>query len=166
MAVIVALPVMCEPMAVNADPLSPVAAQEALFDFACDKLASTFAARSEVAHRTQIPGWVRICSAHPRRSKCVDTADLIRGQNRASSLNCGPAVARDPGISDSFLPAFDQSCANVTATWLGNKEDPLQAEAAGWVATCSSHPDVSVCYDAADLIDENRKARPLTCGAK
>jgi hypothetical protein len=159
----VAFSATCEPAALSADPLSPAAAQEAFYDLACNKLA--FAARSEEAHRTEMPGWVRICSAHPRRIECVNTADLIRGYKKAPPLKCGRDIKKTSNIAASFLPAFDRVCANVTATWLSGTETQHQTEAAGWVKTCNGHPDVSACKAADDLIEENRQVRPLNCGS-
>jgi hypothetical protein len=141
------------------------AAEGALFDLACAKLVDVFAAKSEEVHRAEMPGWIRICSAHPKRSECVDTAYLIRGYNKASPLDCGSGIRRNSDIASSFLPAFDQACAEVTAAWLSNTENQHQMEVAGWLKTCNAHPDVSVCKGADGLIYENRKVRPLNCGS-
>ena len=155
----------CAATASRADPLSPTEAKEAFFNLACTRLALTLAANLEDAHRIEIAGWARICSAHPRLSECIDTADLIRGQNKASPLSCGQAVKTGSDVAAAFLPSFDQVCANVTTAWLSGTENLDQIEVAGWVKTCSAHPEVSVCTDANDLIDKNREARPLNCGS-
>jgi hypothetical protein len=164
-AATVAVFVICGPTALNADPLSPTAARDAFYNLACTKLAGTFAVNSEEAHRAEIPGWVRLCSAHPRRSECADTAIIVRNYKKAPPLKCGQDLKNSSDIAASFLPSFDRVCANVTAAWLSNMESEHQVEAASWARTCNAHPDVSVCKGAADLIDENRKIQPLNCGS-
>jgi hypothetical protein len=158
-----ALTVTCAPAGLNAEPLSPAAAQEAFYTRACNKLA--LATRSEEAPRTEMSGWDRICSAHPRRFECVNTADLIKGYKKAPALKCGQDIAKTTNIAASFLPSFDQVCANVAAVWLSGSEAQYQMEVAGWVKTCNGHPDVSACKAADDLIEETRKVRPLNCGS-
>lgn len=164
-AATVALSVASAPAAPGADPLSPAAALDAFYDHACSKLVGAFATNSEQAHRAEIPGWIRICSDHPRAGECVATAYLIRGQSKASPLKCGQDVKMSADIAASFFPSFDRVCANVTVAWLSSTETQLRTEVAGWVKTCNAHPDVSVCKGAAALIDENRNVRPLNCGS-
>lgn len=164
-AATVALSAACAPAAWGTDPLSPAAAREAFYDHACSKLVSTFATNSEGAHRAEIPGWIRICSDHPRPGECVATAYLIRGQSKAAPMKCGQDVKVSADIAASFLPSFDRVCANVAVAWLSNTETQLRTEVAGWTKTCNAHPDVSVCKGAGALIDENRKVQPLNCGS-
>jgi hypothetical protein len=153
------------PSALNADPLSSSAAQDKFYNLACTRLARTLAENSEEDHRAEMPGWIRICTGHPRRSECLETAALIRQYRKAPFLKCGQDIKNSSDIAASFLPSFDLVCANVTATWLSHTESERQVEAAGWTRTCNAHPDVSVCKGAADLIDENRKVQPLNCGS-
>lgn len=143
--------------AADADP------DEALFNLACARLVGVIAEDSQDLHRAEMAGWIRLCSAHPRQSECMDTARLIKIQNKRSPLHCGADVKKNADIAGSFLPVFDRICANVTAAWLSHTEN--QAEVASWVKTCNGHPAVSVCKSADDLIDENRKVRPLNCGS-
>jgi hypothetical protein len=153
------------PSALNADPLSPSAAQDAFYNLACTRLAKTLATNSEDAHRAEMPGWVRICSSHPRRSECIETAALITQYRNAPLLKCGQDIKNSSDVAASFLPSFDLVCVNVTAAWLSNMEREHQTETAGWARTCNAHPDISVCKGAAELIDENRKVQPLSCGS-
>jgi hypothetical protein len=163
-----ALFVVCGPTTLNADPLAPGAAEDAFYNLACAKLAGTLAGDTEEAHRAEIPGWVRLCSAHPRRSECIETAVIIRNY-KASPLKCGQDIKQDikngSDIAASFLPSFDRVCADVTVAWLSNTESEHRTEVAGWTRTCNAHPDVSVCKGAAGLIDEKRKVQPLNCGS-
>ena len=160
-----ALAVIGHTAPLNADPLSPSAAQDKFYNLACTRLIRTLAENSEEAHLAEMPGWIRICTSHPRRSECIETAALIRQYRKAPFLKCGQDIKNSSDIAASFLPSFDLVCANVTATWLSHTESERQVEAAGWTRTCNAHPDVSVCKSAAELIDENRKVRPLTCGS-
>jgi hypothetical protein len=145
--------------AADADP------EEALFNLACARLAGAIAGNSEEVHRAEMSGWIRMCSAHPRQNECIETARLIKGQNKVSPLHCGSDIKKNSDIAGSFLPVFDRICANVTAAWLSHTENQHQVEVAGWVKTCNAHPAASVCKNADDLIDENRKVRPLNCGS-
>lgn len=160
-----ALLVICAPAALNADPLSPSAAEDAFYDRACTRLARTLAADSQEAHQAEIRGWIRICSAHPRRTECVATSILIRNYKKAPLLKCGQDIKDSSDIAASFLPSFDRVCANVTTAWLSNTETEHRIEVAGWARTCNAHPDVSVCQGAADLVEEARKVQPLNCGS-
>ena len=153
------------PTALNADPLSPSAAEDKFYNLACARLIRTLAENSEEAHLAEMPGWIRICTSHPRRSECIETAALIRQYRKAPFLKCGQDIKNSSDIAASFLPSFDLVCANVTAVWLSHTESERQVEAAGWAKTCNAHPDVSACKGAAELIDENRKVQPLSCGS-
>ena len=157
--------VVCRATALNADPLSPGAAQDKFYNLACTRLVRTLAENSEEVHLAEMPGWIRICSSHPSRSECAETAALIRNYRKAPFLKCGQDIKNSSDIATSFLPSFDLVCANVTAVWLSNTERELQTEAAGWARTCNAHPDVSVCKGAAGIIDEIRKVQPLNCGS-
>jgi hypothetical protein len=154
------------PTALNADPLSPGAAQDKFYNLACTRLIRTLAENSEEDHGAEMSGWIRICTGHPRRSECIETAALIRQYRKAPFLKCGQDVKNSSDIAASFLPSFDLVCANVAAAWLSHTESEHQAETAGWARTCNAHPDVSVCKGAAGIIDENRKVQPLSCGSK
>lgn len=166
LAAVGAFYVACGPSALNADPLSPSAAQDKFYNLACTRLVRTLAENTEEAHLAEMPGWIRICTGHPRRSECIETAALIRQYRKAPFLKCGQDIKNSSDIAASFLPSFDLVCANVTATWLSHTENERQVEAAGWAKTCNAHPDVSVCKGAAELIDEDRKVQPLNCGSK
>lgn len=165
LAASLALSVIFGPTALNADPISPSAAQDKFYNLACTTLARTLAENSEEDHLAEMPGWIRICTSHPRRSECIETAALIRQYRKAPFLKCGQDIKNGSDIAASFLPSFDLVCANVTAAWLSNTERELQTEVAGWAKTCNAHPDVSVCKGAAGIIDENRKVQPLNCGS-
>jgi hypothetical protein len=143
-------------------PLSDAESYPALFENACTKLGALAYAGTTAAHSSDMPGWFRLCSAHPNASVCEDAIDTIKGFHRDwfTRLKCGSR------LDDPVLMTFDGACARLAAVAYGHSEVQHQTESNNWTNTCSAHPEVSVCKDTIDTMvgSQDGNVFALKCG--